>query len=108
MNLTRYFPKLAAIEPLANQPEPRTKAGKKQRRQQIAAQNAILNDPKKLKAAILSRLNASMDGGAKSVGGGVGGRTEKDGDVDESMTAEQLTQAQERLFREAREQYDQE
>ena len=49
-----------------------------------------------------------MDGGAKSVGGGVGGRTEKDGDVDESMTAEQLTQAQERLFREAREQYDQE
>ena len=86
MNLTRYFPKLAALDEeqlkqqaLQQQPPP-TKAkttGKKRGKNALAKEaesaakemTSILDDPAKLRAAILTRLNQSMEGfGSKKVG----------------------------------------
>ena len=66
MSLNRYFPKLAGLEhdqikaQNANKRLSRAAAAKQER--DIADK---LKDPKKLRAAILNRLNESMDGGFK-------------------------------------------
>ena len=59
-----------------------------------------------MKAAILTRLNQSMEGCSKMRGIGKG-RADRDDRGDDLLTDEQRNLEQEKLFREAREQYDQ-
>ena len=65
--------------------------------------NETLRDPKKLRAEILRRLNASMEGGAKT--GRIGRRTGKE-EEDDKLTYEQKNAEQEKLFSEARQLWD--
>jgi len=66
-----------------------------------------LKDPKKLRAAIMARLNASFDGCTKL--GRIGkSRSNRDKSGDDGLTDEQKNLEQEKLFLEAREQFNQE
>ena len=68
MNLTRYFSKLAALDPKEHaKPVPATTTTRRQSAKSIAAAEAkaaveAAKDIKKLRAAILLRLNQSMEG----------------------------------------------
>ena len=116
MNLTRYFPKLAALdeEQLKQQAvaqSAKTKPGQKKRGKQAAAAAAAQAqgpegetklDPQKLRQAILTRLNQSMEGCSKMRGVGKS-RADRDDRGDDMLTDEQREIEQEKLFREARE-----
>jgi len=67
---------------------------------------AEVTEAQALRTAILTRLVQSMEGAGK-MRGGCKGRGDKDDRGDDGLTDEQLNLAQEKLFREAREQYDQ-
>ena len=108
MGLTRYFPNLAALE---EEPKPVAKpvkrTGKKPSKADLAAaKNATEEDKEhELRRAILTRLTHSMLEGSK-LRGTIKGRPENDR-PDDGLTLEQKNFEQEKLFREAREQYDQ-
>ncbi len=111
MNLSRFNQKLANIDEKALKKAVLDAKGSGKRNIKnantaLSEANELLKDPAKLRSAILARLNSHMDQGVKAgrVGKGKGG--DKDEHANDGMTDEQKNLEQEKLFREAREQYD--